>query len=44
MEAPKEHTFGRVKRSDCLVCHNKEQTRTNFHFAEAKAQIQCPKS
>jgi len=44
LEAPEEYTFGRVKRSDCLVCHNKEQTRTEFSFATAKAKIQCPKS
>ena len=44
VEAPEEYTFGRVKRSDCLVCHNKEQTRTDFHFGESRAKIQCPAS
>lgn len=44
IEAPEEYTFGRVKRSDCLVCHNKEQTRTDFHFGESRAKIQCPAS
>ncbi len=41
---PKKSQFAKVQRSDCIVCHNKEQLRTEFNFAAAKPQVQCPKS
>ena len=44
LEAPEEHSFERVKRSDCLVCHNEEQTLAKFNFGQAKPIVQCPKS
>jgi len=40
---PKQFKFSKVARSDCIVCHNKEQTRAEFNFVEAKPKVQCPK-
>ena len=42
-EDPAKNHFSRVSRADCVVCHNKEQTREEFNFAQARAKIQCPK-
>lgn len=42
-QKPAEHTFGRVTRKSCIVCHNKEQTRSEFHFAPARKKVGCPK-
>lgn len=42
-EKPQEMKFSKVSRSDCIVCHNKEQLRTEFNFVEAKPRVQCPK-
>ena len=33
---PEEHSFRRLTRKDCLVCHNKEQTLKDFVFAQAR--------
>ncbi len=41
---PKQFTFAKVGRSDCIVCHNKEQTRNEFNYAQARPKVQCPKS
>ncbi len=41
---PKQFQFSKVQRSDCIVCHNKEQTRNEFNYATAKPKVQCPKS
>jgi hypothetical protein len=43
VQDPKKFTFSKVARGDCIVCHNKEQLRTEFNFAVAKPQVQCPK-
>jgi len=43
-EDPKKFTFPKVARSDCIVCHNKEQTREDFNFYQAKPKVQCPKA
>ncbi|MBI4606969.1 MAG: hypothetical protein HY721_33820 [Planctomycetes bacterium] len=40
---PKTYHFSKVARTDCIVCHNKEQTRNEFNFAQAKPKVQCPK-
>ena len=40
---PAEHAFGLVSRKACVVCHNKEQTRSVFHFAPARKKVACPK-
>jgi len=42
-EDPANHHFSRVSKPDCIVCHNKEQTREEFNFAQMRAKIQCPK-
>ena len=42
-EEPAKNHFSRVSKVDCIVCHNKEQTREEFNFAQARAKIQCPK-
>lgn len=43
-EDPAKHSFRKITRTDCIVCHNKEQTRSEFNFAQARREIQCPKS
>ncbi len=43
VDDPKQHRFGRITRKDCLVCHNKEQTLKDFHFARARRMVACPK-
>ena len=40
---PKKNRFDRTTRSKCIVCHNKEQTRTDFSYLRAKRKIACPK-
>jgi len=43
-EDPAKNPFRKITRTDCIVCHNKEQTREEFNFATARREIQCPKS
>jgi 2',3'-cyclic-nucleotide 2'-phosphodiesterase (5'-nucleotidase family) len=43
-EDPKAHAFSKASRANCIVCHNKEQTRSEFNFGQARQQIQCPKA
>ena len=40
---PAEHSFGKVARSSCIVCHNQEQTRSIFQFVPARKKVACPK-
>ena len=40
---PAEHSFGKVARSSCILCHNKEQTRSVFQFVPARKKVACPK-
>ena len=40
---PAEHAFGKITRKACIVCHNKEQTRSEFHFAPSRKKVACPK-
>lgn len=42
-EAPKAHKFGKLKRDNCLLCHNKEQTLKDFNFFNSKRLVACPK-
>jgi 2',3'-cyclic-nucleotide 2'-phosphodiesterase (5'-nucleotidase family) len=42
-EDPAKNPFRRITRTDCIVCHNKEQTRSEFNFSQARGNIQCPK-
>ena len=42
-QAPEKHSFGTIKKNDCLVCHNKAQTLKDFNFVFAKRMIACPK-
>lgn len=44
VDDPKKFTFSKVTRSECIVCHNKEQTREEFNFFQAKPKVQCPKA
>ena len=39
---PANHKWGRIQETSCLVCHNKEQTRSEFHFFQEKPKIACP--
>ena len=39
---PARNPFRKITRSDCIVCHNKEQTRSEFNFSDARRKIQCP--
>jgi hypothetical protein len=43
VEDPKVHTFGRVRRTACISCHNEDQTRTKFDFGSARAKVACRK-
>lgn len=42
-KAPKENPFPRIAKENCLVCHNQEQTRTEFQFTSARRRVACPK-
>lgn len=42
-EDPAAHKFSKIQRSDCIVCHNKEQLLTEFNYFPQKQKIQCPK-
>ena len=42
-EDPKANQFPRLTKDNCIVCHNKEQTRKEFNFAVERRQIACPK-
>ena len=39
---PAAHPWPKIEEESCLVCHNKEQTRSDFHFFQAKPKIACP--
>ena len=39
---PPAHKWGKVKEESCLACHNKEQTRNDFHFFREKPKVACP--
>ncbi|MBN1419687.1 MAG: hypothetical protein JXP34_12990 [Planctomycetes bacterium] len=43
MEDPEKNRWKPVTRSDCLVCHNKEQTRVEFP-PDAFSRARCPRS
>jgi len=40
---PVAHSFPRVTKKDCLVCHNKDQTREDFNYGLVRRQMTCPK-
>lgn len=39
---PKGNPWPKIEEKSCLVCHNKEQTRSDFHFFKEKPKIACP--
>jgi hypothetical protein len=39
---PSDHRYGKVKRLDCVTCHNEEQTKAEFIFAQVVRQVACP--
>jgi len=41
LEDPKKFPWRTVTRNDCLVCHNKEQTRVDFQH-DAFLKVRCP--
>ena len=43
LEAPEENSFRRVRKNDCLVCHNEEQTLEPFNYASVRRKMTCPK-
>jgi hypothetical protein len=42
-EDPKKHSFPKISRNDCIVCHNKEQTRAEFPYVTVRKRMTCPK-
>ncbi len=44
LESPATHSYRKITKHDCLVCHNKEQTLKDFAFAAARRRIACPSS
>lgn len=44
VEDPEKHPFGKVKREDCIWCHNKEVLGTEFSYFREKSKVQCPAS
>lgn len=41
-EDPAAHEWPKIEEPACLVCHNQEQTRTEFHFFMEKPKVACP--
>ncbi|MCI0650776.1 MAG: hypothetical protein L0Z55_02710 [Planctomycetes bacterium] len=40
---PASHEWPRISEKNCLVCHNENQTREEFHFGAARRLVACPK-
>lgn len=39
---PAAHKWTKIEEKACLVCHNKEQTRSDFHMFTEKPKVACP--
>ncbi|MGB1071047.1 MAG: multiheme c-type cytochrome [Planctomycetota bacterium] len=39
---PASHPWGKVTETSCLVCHNKDQTRSDFIFSKERRKVACP--
>lgn len=42
VKEPAAHPYGKVKRLNCITCHNKEQTKKTFNYFRAKRLVACP--
>jgi len=41
-EDPAAHQWPKIEETACLVCHNEEQTRSQFHFLVERPKVACP--